>query len=336
MVTSIFRNGMRRQRLLSLASFSVGILIVTIACQAAIGKPLLKVEYLLPQTHEFKKASQLDNNNSTQSLPTIDSNQSYSSGGHTLSSMYPSRTFPPEQDLHSEILYKDQIKNKSVNYCVNPKCFSKVVGDYNLSHAFPSRSDHAWTEADTKEPTKRDNNYRNSQPQDSNQGLYKYYGLLYVKVPKTGSSTVAGVMLRIASRVGSRQGGSIPVRVHHALPSKELYHSRRHPTKSFMVGSVRDPASRAVSFCFYDASLRKRLDVTERSIMRMLKRHDELGRWISDGRGGMQLSYLSLDSKITEHKAPFPVLTFPDNQFGGRTNPRKLTICNSCMSLSNT
>ena len=308
-----------RHRLLALVYLSAVTCVVLLGCYFAIGKALLNVDYYSRHRNEIKNDSYRASKN-TATITTSGNNQHYSPEMQKLS--FPAalvRTDSLNED-HSE-------KDESKNYCTHQECFTSEVMRYNLSRAYPSRSDGSWMvtmKADTNKSTTWFRDNLNSKDNESSLDSYKYYGLLYAKVPKTGSSTVAGVMLRIADRAASRKveqyskhptssppnttndnaTGSrkvskrniiIPARVHHALPAKELYHSQRHPTKSFMVGSVRDPASRAVSFCFYDASLKKRSEVTERSIMRMLRRHDELGRWISNGRGGTQLYYLSLD-----------------------------------------
>jgi hypothetical protein len=82
-------------------------------------------------------------------------------------------------------------------------------------------------------------------------------GLMYVKVPKTASSTLAGVNARIAMRQAKRLYGnnstSTTTCTHfedHMIGAAH-YYGNRDPSRSFLWSSIRDPASRALSRIFY-------------------------------------------------------------------------------------
>jgi hypothetical protein len=85
-------------------------------------------------------------------------------------------------------------------------------------------------------------------------------GILFVKPPKTGSSTAASVTLRIASRVGRDR--DIPLcknRVQHSKANAMNY-VHRDKRKSILWSLVRDPTSRAVSqFFHFHVSRRNKL-----------------------------------------------------------------------------
>jgi hypothetical protein len=84
-------------------------------------------------------------------------------------------------------------------------------------------------------------------------------GLMYVKVPKSASSTMAGITLRIAHRHGrsighnnnikNRTTTSIPCQAYltHGDP---IRYQQRNKTSSFLFATIRDPAHRAISDVF--------------------------------------------------------------------------------------
>ena len=116
-------------------------------------------------------------------------------------------------------------------------------------------------------------------------------GLLYVKVPKTASSTIAGVALRISRRHNAT------VRYQHALAWEENY-GNRDKEKSYLFASIRDPAERILSSLSFRASVKER-PLSESDILQSLKfNSEELPQSYVPvaGRGGLQVVYVSLSS----------------------------------------
>jgi len=109
-------------------------------------------------------------------------------------------------------------------------------------------------------------------------------GLLYVRVPKTGSSTISSVTERLIRRHNC-VGGSL-----HDW--KERYKGR-DKKKSFMMGSIRDPITRAMSRAFFGPiSLRGR-EPSDKNILDALYDTREQYGCMTVGKGGYQLDYLS-------------------------------------------
>lgn len=139
-------------------------------------------------------------------------------------------------------------------------------------------------------------------PQTSNKA---YGGLIYVKVPKTGSSTIAGATLRIA------RTHHVEARYDHSS-GEEYGRQGRHPTHSFLFSSIRDPAERSLSFLAYEFSRtqhHKAMDLA--TLLESLRSMDRLGAvQKSEGRGGTQLAFTSLHS-IHKHSAWKP--SFPEH-----------------------
>jgi hypothetical protein len=85
-------------------------------------------------------------------------------------------------------------------------------------------------------------------------------GLIYVKIPKTGSSTCAGINIRIASKVGEKVRGldkeNRPKRCGHTYRhGREVLLNRRPPNILWTL--LRDPAKRAISE-FYHLQVSRR------------------------------------------------------------------------------
>lgn len=78
-------------------------------------------------------------------------------------------------------------------------------------------------------------------------------GLLFVKLKKTGSSTGAGVTLRIRDNLSKRlthfnrtdPGNNCFARYRHD-PARELHFQKRDPSQSFLWSIVREPAQRTL------------------------------------------------------------------------------------------
>jgi hypothetical protein len=145
-------------------------------------------------------------------------------------------------------------------------------------------------------------------------------GLYYNKVPKTASSTLASINQRIAFRWGHRlhaasieddetsnaeitsftkRNTSCSHKQAHILGAGK-YYGNRVPSKSFLWGSVRDPASRALSRIFFDAISQQGRPSRDGTILRYLKQdYNPQSGTTSKGKGGFQLQYLSLESSTS-------------------------------------
>ena len=112
--------------------------------------------------------------------------------------------------------------------------------------------------------------------------------LRLIKVPKTGSSTLAGVVLRVARHYNAS------AKCHHITGSAYYKQHRNPPSNHFLLTSVRHPAKRALSHIFFHASLIK-TPLTKETALKSLKDLDGTGVQPSGGRGGFQVHYISLD-----------------------------------------
>lgn len=175
----------------------------------------------------------------------------------------------------------------------------------------------------------------------NSQQVYKVpiQGLFYNKVPKAASSTLAGVNRRVAlhwgyrlhSRGGSNRSnislGSLYLQnqeaVARACTHKEShvvgagrFYGNRLVDRSFLWGSIRDPASRALSrIFFFQISQAGRSDDDE-TILRFLKgSYNPQTGVLSKGRGGFQLQYLTLNAmdEWTAWSKNFPTLVQRDD-----------------------
>lgn len=78
-------------------------------------------------------------------------------------------------------------------------------------------------------------------------------GLLYTREMKTGSSTLAGVFLRLAHRKGKTlnpSGGLCKIRIDHS-PAQKMEYGSRDKSKSFLISMLRDPTKRSISAYFH-------------------------------------------------------------------------------------
>ena len=115
-------------------------------------------------------------------------------------------------------------------------------------------------------------------------------GILFVKIDKAGSSTMAGVTLRIAHALGRRRaqerGLSIPqhqqicrARMSHAWSKQsDFSFGSRNRYKSFLFTMIRDPKSRAISEYNYQVGMAG-IEPTEENFLSHLKsiRNFQLG-----------------------------------------------------------
>jgi len=113
-------------------------------------------------------------------------------------------------------------------------------------------------------------------------------GLLYVKVPKSASSTLASIVHRIAI-----ENECEDFRNEHTNEAQK--YARRDKARSFLLGSVRDPANRAVSRVFWVGVTQKGLDPTDENVLDWLSHTtDHQYGAVSKGQGGFQTRYLDL------------------------------------------
>mmetsp|Transcript_26765 Transcript_26765/g.31137 ORF Transcript_26765/g.31137 Transcript_26765/m.31137 type:complete len:303 (+) Transcript_26765:379-1287(+) len=118
-------------------------------------------------------------------------------------------------------------------------------------------------------------------------------GIIYSKMPKAASSTIAGIVTRIRLAYEKQSGKTCSSHTTH-LPIFEV--AKRYPTRdrgnTFFFSSVRDPASRAISRIYYDRHFALR---SPERFVEVLKTYtnSEYGV-VSRGRGGFQVPYLAL------------------------------------------
>ena len=101
-------------------------------------------------------------------------------------------------------------------------------------------------------------------------------GLIYAKVHKAASSTLAGITLRVAKNYGRRRTKSASASASASAcatlqghANSQVYHERDR-TRSFMFSSIRHPASRAVSWVFYVLS-GQQVPIQEESVLASLR-----------------------------------------------------------------
>eukprot|EP00984_Skeletonema_dohrnii_P026169 scaffold15472_cov138-Skeletonema_dohrnii-CCMP3373.AAC.2 len=125
-------------------------------------------------------------------------------------------------------------------------------------------------------------------------------GLLFVKSKKSGSSTGAGVTLRIRDGLSRRLthlNETAPdncfAHYNHAT-ARELGFEKRDPSQSFLWSIVREPAQRTLSNYFYFSISRQNHTATEDGIMSVLK---------SSKGQNYQSKYLDLPSQNNEQSS---------------------------------
>ena len=174
-----------------------------------------------------------------------------------------------------------------------------------LAQPFRDRSnDTAWRQGPFHSLTKRDSFTTRS----ANNSATSLHGILLAKVPKGASSTAAGVALRIA-----RHYGHVPVYgLHHEYPILHGY-ARRDATKTILLGTIRDPSTRAMSYLSYTCSRQRKQMPTDIADWMHLNYDRSGGVTIQSwGRGGIQLAFLTLQ-------------TLPKYSVWSYSNPRLVT-----------
>jgi hypothetical protein len=154
--------------------------------------------------------------------------------------------------------------------CVSESCIEQTAS--LIARAFPIRTNKSsWC------------NSNNVDDEDEESGI------ILVKVPKGASSTSAGVAIRIASRHSCSN-----VQWQHRLATDIA--PRYLPSASFLFTTVREPASRAVSTIFFHIISRHN-DTSDQFLIRQLNtQSDHHFGAVSNGQGGFQLRYISLEA----------------------------------------
>ena len=141
-------------------------------------------------------------------------------------------------------------------------------------------------------------------------------GLLFVKTPKTGSTTISKIVKRIVEQVAQRKSDNNNNNNNHAkcqhredhVVGAGLWYANRDPQKSFLMASLRDPADRAMSRFFWSYVTRHspnntQVPVDDEFILHYLNTSTSVASGCtSKGQGGYQLNYISM-STIPEWSA---------------------------------
>lgn len=115
------------------------------------------------------------------------------------------------------------------------------------------------------------------------------HGLQYVKVAKVASTTLAAVTHRVSVR--TRENFTCAFRNNHVQGS---IYRKRDKSASFLLGSVRDPAARAISRIFWSQVTQSGREPTDSKIMAWLMTDNPQFGCVSKGQGGFQLQYMAL------------------------------------------
>ena len=140
-------------------------------------------------------------------------------------------------------------------------------------------------------------------------------GIMYTKLPKSASSTTSGIVLRIANNIPARYNKnktssmtSTPCMSSHKHLGEGKVKQKfggRDVNRSFLIGSSRYPARRAISHIFFRWSrlrgLSKDWEPTDDNMMEELQSTDHRFGAISPGQGGFQLAYLTMESLSRYH-----------------------------------
>jgi len=122
-------------------------------------------------------------------------------------------------------------------------------------------------------------------------------GILLVKVPKAASSTAAGIALRIANRQNCQS-----LQWQH---KPGVTYAKRDPNKSLLITSIRDPASRVLSYLFFMEVSIQQQPYSEEWILDRLSHFSGRYGGIEDGQGGFTMQFAALE-KIDKHSAWSP------------------------------
>jgi len=117
-------------------------------------------------------------------------------------------------------------------------------------------------------------------------------GILYTKVPKTGSSVISSVLERI-SRLHANTTCALMYK-----HENRLVFGDRNKEASVMIGSLRDPIKRGISRAFF-VNKENFIPKDEKIIKALKGTHSQRGV-VTQGKGGFQLNYMNLD-QIEKH-----------------------------------
>jgi hypothetical protein len=182
--------------------------------------------------------------------------------------------------------------------CVTDACFQDHAR--RIARAFSKRPWSVWCNGS--------HSSRSTTPNatTTNSDSIPYYsGLLYVKVPKAASSTTAGLVLHLHRRQAAVAGTVCDVHYQHRLG---YLYAKAPSHASFRLGSIRDPAQRALSAVFYfillpmleqqqapTASNNHTISVVNTtSSMSILQALQTTRGGKTKGKGGFQYNYLSV------------------------------------------
>ena len=126
----------------------------------------------------------------------------------------------------------------------------------------------------------------------------QWQGLLYVKVPKVGSSTLAGIALRIHNHTGCEA----------SWEHIEASNFRNHTHQSFLLGSARKPASRDISHIqffnfgggYADQNIVNGTPTVQQFLNHGIYYNGHHSMNLLKGQGGYQYQWLTLD-KVPKH-----------------------------------
>lgn len=104
-------------------------------------------------------------------------------------------------------------------------------------------------------------------------------GLMFVREMKTGSSTVSGILLRIAHLKGEKllsKGSRCRMRVDHSS-ARSMRYAFRNKKKSFLMSLLRDPTKRAISHFFHFQVSQSKVDPTDEIFQHFFVKNER--RW---------------------------------------------------------
>jgi hypothetical protein len=202
-----------------------------------------------------------------------------------------------QQQYHRKINHKDghtKAKKKSnINspHCLSHECIQRIAA--TIARRYPIRTNKSsWCSTSNDEEAEEGDGTRSSHTKEN--------GIILIKVTKAASSTTAGVVIRIAKRHSCQQ-----VQWKHRFRNEVQYDVEQ----SFIITTIREPASRAVSTVFFHALSRQHewipnFQITDKIVLNQLQTesHPHYGA-ISDGQGGFQLRYTYPKDTIPEYSA---------------------------------
>lgn len=195
----------------------------------------------------------------------------------------------------SAINYTALVQELNLARVFNPQYPTSAESSKDDSTGLPS-----WCTNDPEHPSNQED------PLHGNRMPY-VSGILYNKMPKAASSTLSGIVLRIAHNVAKRFKRADPCTSfqHHITNEgevKSLFHGRDF-AKSFLFSSVRDPAAQALSHIYFrHVSRKKKTSPSDKKMMEYLSDPHHQNGVVSNGVGGYQIAYLVFDM-LTSHFA---------------------------------